>query len=89
MYVPVVGTSSHEPVPTPESTMERAAKLQEAYAELKTDLLEEVNKVDVMLVKPAMEARDYIQPLKKVIKKREDKKVLETGPCPTGTMLMI
>ena len=55
--------------------MMRTVKLQQAYAELKTDLLEEVNMVDTRIIKPAMEARDHLQPLKKVIKKRADKKV--------------
>ena len=55
--------------------MERTVKIQEGYAELKTDLLGEVNLVDERIVKPATEAKDYIQPLKKVIKQREDRKV--------------
>ena len=79
MYSPIATSedipSSHEPVITPWSTMQRTVKLQEAYAELKIDLLEEVNKIDIRLVKPAMEAKDHIQPMKKIIKKREDRKV--------------
>ena len=55
--------------------MERTTKLQVAYAELKADLLEEVNLVDTRIIKPAMDAKEWIQPLKKVIKKREDRKV--------------
>lgn len=54
--------------------MMRTVKLQQAYAELKNDLLEEVNMVDTRIIKPAMDARDHIQPLKKTIKKRADKK---------------
>ena len=60
---------------TPQSTVERTAKLLQTYEELKTDLLEEVNMVDVRIVKPATEAKDYLHPMKKVIKKREDRKV--------------
>ena len=79
MYQPIVGAgegySGHEPQVTPRSTMERVAKLQEQYIELKTDLLEEVNTVDERLIRPATESRDYIQPMKKVIKKRQDRKV--------------
>ena len=56
-------------------------KIQEGYAELKSDLLDEVNMVDDRIVKPATEAKDYIQPLKKVIKQREDRKVRSWG-CP-------
>jgi len=55
--------------------MQRTAKLSQGYEELKTDLLEEVNMADARIIKPATEARDWIQPLKKVIKKREDRKV--------------
>lgn len=54
---------------------QRTAKLSQGYEELKTDLLEEVNMADARIIKPASEARDWIQPLKKVIKKREDRKV--------------
>lgn len=81
MYSPIIGAGEtyegHEPLETPEHIMQRTRKLQEGYAELKTDLLEEVNLVDTRLLKPAMDARDYIQPLRKVIKKRGDRKV----PC--------
>ena len=79
MYEPIVGASEsyagYEPASTPARTMQRTSKLQVAYDELKIDLLEEVHLVDARIIKPAMEAKDWIQPLKKVIKKREDKKV--------------
>ena len=39
------------------------------------DLLEEVNQVDERIIRPATDARDYIHPMKKVIKKRQDRKV--------------
>lgn len=55
--------------------MGRALKLQQGYAELKTELVDEVNMVDDRIVKPATDAKEYIQPLKKVIKQREDRKV--------------
>lgn len=60
---------------TSSTPMQRTAKLSQGYEELKTDLLEEVNMADARIIKPATEARDWIQPLKKVIKKREDRKV--------------
>ena len=84
MYNPIFGADEsyvgHEPVATPARNMERTQKLQAAYEELKTDMLEEVNRVDARIVRPAMEAKDWIQPLKKVIKKREDRKV-RAGNC--------
>lgn len=68
--------------------MGRTLKLQQGYAELKTELLDEVNMVDDRIVKPATDAKDYIQPLKKVIKQREDRKV-RNQQCPVvlGTSL--
>ncbi len=79
MFSPIIGAgesySGHEPVPAPQSTTERTTKLRDAYEALKTDLLEEVNMVDSKIIKPAMEAKDYIQPLKKTIKNRENRKV--------------
>ena len=79
IYEPIVGASEAyngpQPFVTPASTLSRTTKLQSAYEELKADLLEEVNMVDMKIIKPAMEAKDWIQPLKKVIKKREDRKV--------------
>ena len=55
--------------------MERTIKLQEAYVGLRTDLLEEVETIESRIIKPATDAKDSIQPLKKIIKKREDRKV--------------
>lgn len=79
MYSPIVGAneeySGHEPVITPQHIMERTTKLHTAYDDLRTDLLEEVALVDTRLIKSAQEAKDCIQPMKKVIKKRGDKKV--------------
>lgn len=68
--------------------MGRALKLQQGYAELKTELVDEVNMVDDRIVKPATDAKEYIQPLKKVIKQREDRKVRnQQGPVVLGASL--
>ena len=79
MYSPIIGAnedySGHEPVITPRQIMERTTKLHTNYDDLRTDLLEEVALVDSRIIKPAQEAKDCIHPLKKVIKKRGDKKV--------------
>ena len=83
IYNPIVGAGTdyqgHEPVETPESKISQALKLKEAYLELKEDMLEEVNTVDVRIIKPAMEGRESIQPMKKVIKKRQDRKVVTSS----------
>jgi hypothetical protein len=55
--------------------MARTIRMREEYEDLKKDLMEEVNMVDTRMIKPAQEAKDYLQPLKKTIKKREDRKV--------------
>lgn len=79
MYEPFIGAddsnTTNKHALTPSSPMQRTVKLSQSYDELKTDLLEEVDMADVRIIKPATEARDWIQPLKKVIKKREDRKV--------------
>ena len=79
MYSPIIGAneeySGHEPVITPQHQMDRTTKLHAAYDDLRTDLLEEVSMVDTRIIKPAIEAKDCIQPMKKVIKKRGDRKV--------------
>ncbi|KAG8525785.1 uncharacterized protein KY384_000545 [Bacidia gigantensis] len=79
IYAPIIGANEeyegHVPVMTDEATDARTAKLQTTYDELRTDLLEEVSAVDTRIVKPAMDAKEWIQPLKKVIKRREDRKL--------------
>lgn len=55
--------------------MERTIKLQEAYVGLRTDLLEEIETIEARIIKPASDAKDSIQPLRKIIKKRGDRKV--------------
>ncbi|PSN74689.1 hypothetical protein BS50DRAFT_567487 [Corynespora cassiicola Philippines] len=67
--------SSHVPAETPPATLERCAQLQEAFSELKTDMMEEVKDIERKLVVPAKLARDALRPMKKSIKRREDKKV--------------
>jgi amphiphysin len=62
-------------VPTPEENIDRVARLQGAYEELKNDMLEEISMMEARIIRPAMDARESLQPLKKVIKKRQDKKV--------------
>jgi amphiphysin len=49
--------------------------LTEVYTALKTDLLEEVMMMDARIIKPATEAKEYLQPIRKTIKKRENKRL--------------
>ena len=81
MYQPIVGAAPIDGdtdtvyAATDPDTQQRATDLKDIYEELRTELLEEVNTIDLRIIRPAMDARESIQPLKKVIKKREDKKL--------------
>ncbi|KAI9832776.1 MAG: hypothetical protein M1819_003996 [Sarea resinae] len=82
IYNPVVGTSEsgalhepHGPVPTPQENLARTSDLREAYEELRHELLAEVNMVDARILQPAITTRDSLQPFKKVIKKRQEKRL--------------
>ncbi len=55
--------------------MDRTFKLREAYGELKTELLDEIAVIEDRILKPATYARDFIAPVRKTIKKRENKRV--------------
>ena len=81
IYHPIIGSSESENdveyAETPEAIVQRTRHLKEIYEELKDTVLDEVSMVDDSLVRPAMDAKDSIQPMKKVIKKRQDKKVRE------------
>jgi amphiphysin len=67
--------STHVPVNTPPTTMQRCTELYTAFTELRTDMMEEVRDIETKLIQPARGARDSLKPMKKAIKKREDKKV--------------
>ncbi|TAQ88481.1 hypothetical protein B7494_g3179 [Chlorociboria aeruginascens] len=77
LYNPIVGTSDGhvDPITTPQDLLDRTSRLKEAYTELKTDLLEEIIMMDARVMKPATEAREHLQPIKKTIKKRENKRL--------------
>jgi hypothetical protein len=78
LYHPIIGSSeptAHPPAITPQRTLARTTRLKEECEQLKTELLAEVSLVDERMIKPAIQARDYLQMMKKTIKKRDDKKV--------------
>lgn len=60
---------------TSELQLERTIKLKEAYTDLKTELTEEVNMMDTRIIRPATEAKECLQPIRKTIKKRENKRL--------------
>lgn len=78
LYDPIVGaTDGHgkEMIPTPESQLQRTLRLCEVYRELKDELMEEIGQIEPRVIKPATDARDCIQPIRKTIKKRENKRL--------------
>ena len=79
IYSPIVGAddsyTGHEPLNTNARLMGRTTKLEELYIHLRNDLLEEVDLAETRIIQPATQAKEGIQPLKKVIKKRGDRKV--------------
>lgn len=78
LWDPIVGASDGHgkpAVPTPDLQLERTLRLKEAYAELKAELLDEVNLIESTIIRPATDARDCIAPLRKTIKKRENKRL--------------
>lgn len=78
LWDPIVGASEglgRQTMPTPELQLEQALRLKQAYTELKAELIEEMDLIDLRVVKPATEAREYIEPLRKTIKKRENKRL--------------
>ncbi|KAH7312104.1 hypothetical protein BKA65DRAFT_518183 [Rhexocercosporidium sp. MPI-PUGE-AT-0058] len=78
LYNPIVGAGDghgRDPVLTSRLQLDRTSKLKDVYTDLKTDLLEEVNMMDSRVIKPATEAKDYIQPIRKAIKKRDNKRL--------------
>ncbi|KAL6705452.1 hypothetical protein ACN47E_006717 [Coniothyrium glycines] len=67
--------TNHVAAETPHATLDRIHGLQDAFSELKTDMMEEVKDIDRKLIVPAKLARDALKPMEKAIKKREDAKV--------------
>lgn len=78
LWDPIVGASDghgRPAAPTPDFQLERTLKLKEAYTDLKAELLDEVGLIESTIIRPATDARDYISPLRKTIKKRENKRL--------------
>lgn len=78
LYDPIVGASDghgRESVPTPRLQLERTYRLKQAFGELKSELAEEIATIEDRVIRPAVEARDCIAPIRKTIKKRENKRL--------------
>ncbi|KAH8907607.1 hypothetical protein BR93DRAFT_926637 [Coniochaeta sp. PMI_546] len=78
LYDPIVGASDghgRDTIPTPELQLNRTFKLRQAYEDLKNELMEEIGQIEERIIKPATDARDCIAPIRKTIKKRENKRL--------------
>lgn len=49
--------------------------MKEAYSDLKAELIEDIGTIDDRIIRPATDARDAIAPIRKTIKKRENKRL--------------
>lgn len=78
LYDPIVGASDghgRDSVATPELQLNRTFNLRQAYEDLKNELMEEIGQIEERIIKPATDARDCIAPIRKTIKKRENKRL--------------
>ncbi|KOC13859.1 SH3 domain containing protein [Aspergillus flavus AF70] len=79
LYAPIIASSDSstvdKAVPTPRETLARTANLAQEYEELRSELLEELEAINERMIKPATQAMDYMKPLEKTIKKRDDRKL--------------
>jgi hypothetical protein len=78
IHSPIIGADGNDAVKyaqTPQEHLERVNALNVGYAELKTEMLEEVALIEKQIVAPAKDARVSAKSYKKVIKKREDTKL--------------
>ncbi|KUI64141.1 hypothetical protein VM1G_10908 [Cytospora mali] len=77
LYDPIVGASDghgRPSAPTPELQLHRTFKLKETYTDLRTELSEEISSIEVRIIRAGNDARASIAPIRKTIKKREDKR---------------
>lgn len=49
--------------------------MRREYDELRVDMIQELGTVEARMTQPALTAKSYLDPMKKAIKKRNEKKV--------------
>ncbi|CAG8007283.1 unnamed protein product [Penicillium salamii] len=78
LYGPIIGSSetpsNHQAVETDAVRLGRTNRLRKEYDELRTDLVEELGAVELRMTQPAARAKESLAPMKKTIKKRNNKK---------------
>lgn len=79
IYAPIVGSdetsSPRKPVETNPAVLARTNRLRREFDELRSEMVQELNSVEERLAQPAEDAKSFLVPMKKTIKKRNDKKV--------------
>ncbi|KAH7158270.1 SH3 domain-containing protein [Dactylonectria estremocensis] len=60
---------------TPHAMLERTSGMHQAYSGLHEEMRDEITAIETLLLRPASDAKDMIQPIKKTIKKREKMRV--------------
>lgn len=78
LYDPITGASDghgRRTEPTPELQLNRTFNLRQAFEDSKPDILTEIQAFEAGIIRPGTDARDHIQPLRKTIKKRENKRL--------------
>jgi hypothetical protein len=85
-YAPIAGSaetpSPHRPVETDATLLGRTNRMRKEYDDLREEMIQELEVVEERMSQPAENAKSYLAPMKKTIKKRNDKKV--SGACTDG-----
>ncbi|EKV12394.1 Amphiphysin, isoform 2 [Penicillium digitatum] len=78
LYGPIIGSSetpsNHKAVDTDPIRLARTNRLRKEYDGLRTDLVDELGAVDTRMSQPAAQAKESLAPMRKTIKKRNDRK---------------
>lgn len=77
LYDPIVGASDghgRQTAITPDLQLHRTFALKDVYSDLRTELTEDITSIESRIIQPANNARQSIAPIRKTIKKREDKR---------------
>ncbi|KAF8460326.1 hypothetical protein BDZ91DRAFT_739567 [Kalaharituber pfeilii] len=78
VYQPIPASednTNYEPAETPPEVMQRVEKFGSLVKELRLELLEEIKLMERAVVEPLMDTKKYLEPLKKALKKRDNKKL--------------
>ncbi|KAF2150498.1 hypothetical protein K461DRAFT_177401 [Myriangium duriaei CBS 260.36] len=75
LYKPIEDPESKYASESDQIALEKAQQLRATYGDLDKDLQQETDWIQTKLLQPAMDAKQSIAPLKKVVKKRENYKL--------------